>query len=74
MIAFLEALNQLSLDYMEKVTTSETLVIEGINIDGKSRLFGLTRMLDTIRVNLYRLDIFWDLALAHFVCIANSKN
>lgn len=74
MIAFLEALNQLSLDYMEKVMTSDTLTIEGMNIDGKNKLFGLTRMLDTIRVNLFRLNIFWDLAVAHFVCIAHSKN
>lgn len=75
MIAFLEALNQLTLEYMEKITTtSDSLTVDGMTPEGRSRLFGLSRMLDTIRVNLYRLDLFWDLAVAHFVCIANAKN
>lgn len=58
---------------MEKVTTAQN-TLETTNSEGRNQLFGLTRMLDTIKVNLFRLDIFWDLAVAHFVCIANSKN
>lgn len=72
---FLEALNQLCLEYMEKVTTSETLVIEGVTIEGKAKIFGLSRMLETILVNLDRIELLWDLILAHYVCIAsNAKN
>ena len=71
----MEALNQLCLEYMEKVTTSETLIIEGVTIDGKAKIFGLSRMLETILVNLDRIESFWDLILAHYVCIAsNAKN
>ena len=60
---------------MEKVTTSDSLVIEGVTIEGKAKIFGLSRMLETILVNLDRIDVLWDLILAHYVCIAsNAKN
>jgi len=60
---------------MEKVTTYETLIIEGVTIDGKAKIFGLSRMLETVLVNLDRIELFWDLILAHYVCIAtNAKN
>jgi len=31
-------------------------------------------MLDTISVNLPMVELFWDLVIAHFVSISNSKN
>ena len=74
MAAILEALSQLSLDFMEKITTSETLSIEGISFEGKLKIFGLAKMLDATIVNLHRIELFWDLVIAHFVCISNSKN
>ena len=40
----------------------------------KQRIFGLMKMQEIINVNLYRIDVFWDLVIAHFLCIANSKN
>ena len=59
---------------MEKITTSGTLSIEGISFEGKLKIFGLAKMLNAMIVNLHRIEIFWDLVIAHFVCITNSKN
>jgi len=65
---------------MEKVSNNElnqNLLASGMinSLDPtKQRIFGLMKMQEIITVNLYRIDVFWDLVIAHFLCIANSKN
>ena len=62
---------------MEKVSTNEiaqtNVSINSFDIS-KQRIFGLTKMQDVISSNLFRIDVFWELVIAHFLCIANSKN
>jgi len=72
-LAFINALNRVSLDYLEKMMTSDNLASEGLMMDGKVKIFGLTRMVDTILANLPRIEIFWDIVLDHYVCMSNSK-
>ena len=73
LLILLDALNQITLDYLEKLSNTETNTGSTL-LDPKTRVFGLNKMLETINVNLHRIDIFWDLVMDHFLCIANSKN
>lgn len=59
---------------MEKMTSSDIITIEGMQLDGKSRIFGLSRILETFVANSHRIELFWDIVLAHYVCLANAKN
>jgi hypothetical protein len=59
---------------MEKMTTVDDLTQEGMIVDGKIKVFGLSRILETTIYNLHRLDIFWDILFAHFLCITHSNN
>lgn len=76
----LDALNQLTIECLEKVSNNEinqTIVSTASagNFDpAKQKIFGLTKMQEVINVNLFRIDVFWDLVIAHFLCIAYSKN
>lgn len=72
-MAFINALNRVSLDYLEKMMTSDNLAAEGLMTDGKIKIFGLTRMVDTILANLNRVELFWDIVRDHYICMANSK-
>ena len=73
----LDALNQLTIECMEKVATNEnaqtSISINTFDLS-KQKIFGLTKMQEVINANLFRIEVFWDLVIAHFLCIANSKN
>ena len=72
---FLEALHQVCLDYLEKATSPDYLIIEGVLVEPKTKIFGLSRMLESILGNLERIEEFWGIVLAHYVCVTtNSKN
>lgn len=76
----LDALNQLTIECMEKVSNNEINqnIISSASVGNfdpaKQKIFGLTKMQEVINVNLFRIDVFWDLVIAHFLCIANSKS
>ena len=78
----LDALNQLTIECLEKVSNNEISqnILNSQMISGsfdpslKQKIFGLTKMQEVINVNLFRIDVFWELVIAHFLCIANSKN
>ncbi len=71
----MEALHQLSLDYLEKATSPDYLIIEGVLVEPKTKIFGLARMLESTLVNLDRIEDFWGIVLAFYVCVTtNSKN
>lgn len=75
----LDALNQLTIECLEKVSSNEPTQGVMSSIGGsfdpsKQRIFGLMKMQEAINANLFRIDVFWDLVIAHFLCIANSKN
>lgn len=59
---------------MEKMTSSDVVTIEGMQLDGKTRIFGLARILEAFVANSHRIELFWDIVLAHYVCLANAKN
>lgn len=72
-------MNQLTIECLEKVSNNEATQNMNTAITGtfeltKQKIFGLTKMQDVINANLFRIDVFWDLVIAHFLCIANSKN
>jgi hypothetical protein len=71
---FVNALNKICLDYMEKMTTVDDLTQEGMIVDGKIKVFGLSRILETTIYNLHRIDVIWDILFAHFLCITHSNN
>lgn len=53
--------------------TSDSLNTEGMIVDGKVKVFGLSRMLETIMVNLHRIETFWDIVNAHYLCISHAN-
>jgi hypothetical protein len=59
---------------MEKMTSQDSIIIEGTILDGKSKIFGLTRILEAFMANFHRIEYFWDLVVAHYVCISSAKN
>jgi hypothetical protein len=34
----------------------------------------LGRLIELVKANLYRLDLFWEVVMAHFICVLSSKN
>ena len=42
--------------------------------DQKVKLFSLSKLVELIKANLYRLDLFWEVIMAHFICVLSSKN
>lgn len=78
MVILLDALNQLTIECLEKVSSNEAsqnmINSIGSSDPNKQKIFGLTKMQEAINANLFRIDVFWDLVIAHFLCIANSKN
>jgi hypothetical protein len=40
----------------------------------EKNIFSLSKVHDTIKVNLFRIDIYWELCSASFLSIASSKN
>ena len=57
---------------MEKLSKKESQV--QIQEGKHKKIFGLSKMQQTFIVNLFRIDVFWDLSIAHFLVIANSKS
>lgn len=53
---------------------ADTLTAESINVDGKVRVFGLSRMQETTISNLFRIEEFWDILYDHYLCISHSNN
>jgi hypothetical protein len=64
----------LALDYMEKNNSTESLIIEGITMDDKTKLFGLYRIQETFVANFHRIEYYWDILLAHYACLSHAKN
>jgi len=42
--------------------------------DQKVKLFSLSKLIELVKANLYRLDLFWEVIMAHFISILSSKN
>lgn len=65
----------MTIECLEKVSSNEASQNMINSFDPtKQKIFGLTKMQEAINANLFRIDVFWDLVIAHFLCIANSKN
>lgn len=63
----MDAINQLTIECLESNHAPK-------KPDPRNRLYSLSKLLALIKVNLFRLDLFWELVIAHFICIISNKN
>ncbi|KAL4506824.1 hypothetical protein ABPG72_001245 [Tetrahymena utriculariae] len=44
------------------------------NVKSKQSIFSLQKLLETLKVNLYRIDLMWETVSANFLSIATTRN
>lgn len=75
LLVLLMSLNQISYDTLENASKTDSPVKKE---ETQSRIdkisFGISKMYDTIKINLFRINIYWDQVVANFLCLATSKN
>ncbi|OMJ78327.1 hypothetical protein SteCoe_21882 [Stentor coeruleus] len=64
---FIGALGQLTLEFMEALSSSEKKVVF-------SRIFGLEKLITVTQANLNRISLIWDNVTAYIDCICNAKS
>lgn len=73
----IDALNQLTLSVLEEYSADSNSPANSVQSSAAQtqakQYFGLEKMKEMIHDNYHRIDLFWDLLSAHFICIANSK-
>lgn len=38
------------------------------------KFFSLSKLIELIKNNLHRLDLYWELIIAHFISVLSSRN
>jgi len=67
MLDLVNALGQLTLEHLESIAIADKK-------SSRSSLFALNKMTTTALANINRVQMYWDMMLAHLYCISNSKN
>ncbi|CAD8120795.1 unnamed protein product [Paramecium sonneborni] len=72
LITVMDSINQITIECLEQ---------QQINDQKKQNLFGeqkkyfsLSKLLELIKFNVFRLDVFWELIIAHFISVISSRN
>lgn len=70
LLLIMDAINQITIEQLESVEPSYT---QSRKYDQR-RVFSLTKLIELVRPNLHRMDLFWELIMAHFICVMSSRN
>ena len=72
LLIIMDALNQITIEQLE--SNQQESMSPSMKFDHKKRVFSLQKLLEIIKANLHRLDLFWEHTIAHFICVVSSKN
>ncbi|KAM3135820.1 hypothetical protein pb186bvf_012073 [Paramecium bursaria] len=70
LLTVMDAINQITIESLEANDSEQKRKFQ----DSKIKLFSLQKLIDLIKNNLQRLDIFWEVIMAHFISVVSSRN
>ncbi|CAK87718.1 unnamed protein product (macronuclear) [Paramecium tetraurelia] len=73
LITVMDAINQITIECLEQQTTLE-LKRSNSQFGDQKKYFSLSKLVELIKFNVFRLDIFWELIIAHFISVISSRN
>jgi hypothetical protein len=63
----MDALNSLTIEQLEQFNTTP-------RTQAKQKPFSLVKLFELVKSNLHRLDLYWELIIAHFICVVSSRH
>ncbi|CAD8096499.1 unnamed protein product [Paramecium primaurelia] len=73
LITVMDAINQITIECLEQQQIIEQKKTN-VQFGEQKKYFSLSKLVELIKFNVFRLDVFWELIIAHFISVISSRN